>query len=74
MSLLVLFLLQGRTVDFSNVVVVMTSNLGSEHLMNLKASGAAAVSALEADRSKKRAIDPASTVAEGITFEVAEER
>lgn len=26
---------QGRTVDFSNVVMIMTSNLGAEHLVNL---------------------------------------
>jgi len=26
---------QGRTVDFRNVLIVMTSNLGSEHLVNL---------------------------------------
>lgn len=25
---------QGRTVDFSNIVVIMTSNLGSQHLLN----------------------------------------
>jgi ATP-dependent Clp protease ATP-binding subunit ClpB len=25
---------QGRTVDFSNTIIVMTSNLGSEHLLN----------------------------------------
>eukprot|EP00742_Colponemidia_sp_Colp-10_P008798 GILJ01009555.1.p1 GENE.GILJ01009555.1~~GILJ01009555.1.p1 ORF type:complete len:805 (+),score=216.44 GILJ01009555.1:336-2417(+) len=25
---------QGRTVDFSNTIVIMTSNLGAEHLMN----------------------------------------
>jgi ATP-dependent Clp protease ATP-binding subunit ClpB len=27
---------QGRTVDFRNTLIVMTSNLGSEHLVNLK--------------------------------------
>ncbi len=27
---------QGRTVDFSNTVLIMTSNLGSEHLVSLK--------------------------------------
>ncbi|MAZ76771.1 MAG: ATP-dependent chaperone ClpB [Micavibrio sp.] len=27
---------QGRTVDFSNTVMIMTSNLGAEHLVNLK--------------------------------------
>jgi ATP-dependent Clp protease ATP-binding subunit ClpB len=27
---------QGRTVDFRNVLIVMTSNLGSEHLVNLR--------------------------------------
>jgi ATP-dependent Clp protease ATP-binding subunit ClpB len=27
---------QGRTVDFKNVVVIMTSNVGSHHLANLK--------------------------------------
>jgi ATP-dependent Clp protease ATP-binding subunit ClpC len=26
---------KGRTVDFSNTVIIMTSNVGSEHLMNL---------------------------------------
>jgi len=28
---------QGRTVDFSNVIIVLTSNLGSEFLLNLRA-------------------------------------
>jgi ATP-dependent Clp protease ATP-binding subunit ClpB len=27
---------QGRTVDFRNVLIIMTSNLGSEHLVNLR--------------------------------------
>lgn len=27
---------QGRTVDFSNTVLIMTSNLGAQHLVNLK--------------------------------------
>lgn len=30
---------QGRTVDFSNVVVIMTSNLGAEHLLKGIKSG-----------------------------------
>lgn len=30
---------QGRTVDFSNVIIVLTSNLGSEFLLNLKPKG-----------------------------------
>lgn len=29
---------QGRTVDFSNTVLIMTSNLGAEHLVNLEDS------------------------------------
>ncbi|GGI03343.1 ATP-dependent chaperone ClpB [Egicoccus halophilus] len=29
---------QGRTVDFRNVVVIMTSNLGSQHILDLTAS------------------------------------
>lgn len=29
---------QGRTVDFSNTVMIMTSNLGAEHLVSLKES------------------------------------
>jgi ATP-dependent Clp protease ATP-binding subunit ClpB len=28
----------GRTVDFTNVVLIMTSNIGAEHLMNVKES------------------------------------
>lgn len=28
---------RGRTVDFSNTIVIMTSNLGSEHLMGIRA-------------------------------------
>jgi ATP-dependent Clp protease ATP-binding subunit ClpB len=31
---------QGRTVDFKNTIIVMTSNLGSEHLLRLSDSGA----------------------------------
>ena len=27
---------QGRTIDFSNVIIVLTSNLGSEYLLNLR--------------------------------------
>ncbi len=30
---------QGRTVDFKNTVVIMTTNVGSMHLLNLNASG-----------------------------------
>ncbi|ORC87286.1 putative ATP-dependent Clp protease subunit [Trypanosoma theileri] len=29
---------QGRTVDFSNTIIIMTSNLGSEHLVNMGSS------------------------------------
>lgn len=31
---------QGRTIDFTNVIIVLTSNLGSEFLLNLRAKGA----------------------------------
>ena len=34
---------QGRTVDFSNVIIVLTSNLGSEFLLNLRAKGSNAM-------------------------------
>lgn len=34
---------QGRTVDFSNVIIVLTSNLGSEFLLNLRAKGSSAM-------------------------------
>ena len=36
---------QGRTVDFRNAVVIMTSNLGSEHIQNLDASAQAEMEA-----------------------------
>lgn len=39
---------QGRTVDCSNCVVILTSNLGSEHLMRALSKG----SALELERAK----------------------
>ncbi len=35
---------QGRTVDFKNTVVIMTSNLGSRHLQELAVTGAGEVS------------------------------
>ena len=36
---------QGRTVDFRNAVVIMTSNLGSEHIQSLDASAQAEIEA-----------------------------
>ena len=33
---------RGRTVDFSNTIVIMTSNLGAEHLMGLRAGASEA--------------------------------
>jgi ATP-dependent Clp protease ATP-binding subunit ClpA len=43
---------QGRTVDFSNTVVIMTSNIGSQHLM--AATSKEAVRHLIMDELKKR--------------------
>ena len=40
---------QGRTVDFRNAVVVMTSNLGSEHIQSLDASAQAEMEARVGD-------------------------
>src|SRR5690606_21083041 len=36
---------QGRTVDFRNTVVIMTSNVGSHHLARMKTEGRAAAAA-----------------------------
>jgi len=33
---------QGRTIDFTNVIIVLTSNLGSEFLLNLRTKGSKA--------------------------------
>jgi ATP-dependent Clp protease ATP-binding subunit ClpB len=38
---------QGRTVSFANCVIIMTSNLGAEHLLAAAASGAAASPAVK---------------------------
>jgi ATP-dependent Clp protease ATP-binding subunit ClpB len=34
---------QGRTVDFTNTIIVLTSNLGSEFLLNFRAKGSSAM-------------------------------
>jgi ATP-dependent Clp protease ATP-binding subunit ClpB len=44
---------QGRTVDFRNTVLIMTSNVGSQHLLKLRPDNRAAIeSAVEAELTK----------------------
>jgi ATP-dependent Clp protease ATP-binding subunit ClpB len=48
---------QGRTVDFKNTIVIMTSNVGSDRILNYQGSGDAAFEHLEAavlDEMRKR--------------------
>ena len=42
---------QGRTVDFKNTLIIMTSNLGSEFLADLSASPDGEVDSVEAVRA-----------------------
>ena len=44
---------QGRTVDFKNTVIVMTSNLGSQHIMQMAGQPEKAIAAAVWDEVKK---------------------
>jgi ATP-dependent Clp protease ATP-binding subunit ClpB len=45
---------QGRTVDFRNTIVIMTSNLGSQHILPEGASGDGVVDLAERARTRER--------------------
>ena len=47
---------QGRTVDFRNTVIVMTSNLGSHQIQDMSENGAAAADSAEAYTQMKAAV------------------
>jgi ATP-dependent Clp protease ATP-binding subunit ClpB len=43
---------QGRTVNFSNSVIIMTSNIGSQYILNVESSNGSAESTYEAIKSR----------------------
>ena len=43
---------QGRTVNFSNAVIIMTSNIGSQYILNVEGSNGSAESTYEAIKSR----------------------
>jgi ATP-dependent Clp protease ATP-binding subunit ClpC len=48
---------QGRTVNFENTVVIMTSNVGSQHLVSEKQFGFTAKNGVDFRETERRAID-----------------
>jgi ATP-dependent Clp protease ATP-binding subunit ClpB len=48
----------GRTVDFKNTVVIMTSNIGSEHIQNMKDASYSAIKEIVMDELKSSSFRP----------------
>ena len=48
---------QGRTVNFQNTVVIMTSNVGSQHLVSERQFGFTARDGVDFDETERRALD-----------------